>query len=150
VEDITMTLVRWQPLQSVRSFQDEMAQLMREAFDGVEGGFNRPFVPPVDIIEKGDTVLLVADLPGFRNEDIEVSVENRTLTLAGERRPDPEHQEASTFRAERSYGRFSRVFALPATVDVAKIGAEVRDGILTVTLPKAEEARPRKIEVRVA
>jgi len=145
-----MTLVRWQPLQSVQSFQDEMAQLMRETFDGAEAGYARPFVPPVDIIEQGDTLLLVADLPGFRNEDIEVSVENRTLTLSGERKPNPAHQDASTFRSERSHGRFSRVFALPATVDVAKIGAEFRDGILTVTLPKAEEAKPRKIEVRIA
>jgi len=145
-----MTLVRWQPLQSVQTFQDEMAQLMRDAFDGAEAGYARPFVPPVDIIEQGDTLLLVADLPGFRNEDIDVSVENRTLTLSGERKPNPAHQEAASFRSERSFGRFSRVFALPATVDVAKIGAEVRDGILTVTLPKAEEAKPRKIEVRIA
>jgi HSP20 family protein len=145
-----MTLVRWQPLQSVQALQEEMAHLMREAFDGSDAGFTRPFVPPVDILEKGDTLLLVADLPGFRNEDIEVSVENRTLTLSGERKPDPAHQDAAVFRAERSTGRFSRVFALPATVDVAKIGAEVRDGILTVTLPKAEEAKPRKIEVRIA
>jgi HSP20 family protein len=145
-----MTLVRWQPLQSVQALQEEMAHLVREAFDGADAGYSRPFVPPVDILEKGDTLLLVADLPGFRNEDIEVSVENRTLTLSGERKADLAHQDAAVFRAERSTGRFSRVFALPVTVDVAKIGAEVRDGILTVTLPKAEEAKPRKIEIRIA
>jgi HSP20 family protein len=145
-----MTLVRWQPLQSVQALQEEMAHLMREAFDGSDAGFTRPFVPPVDILEKGDTLLLVADLPGFRNEDIEVSVENRTLTLAGERKLDPRFQDASTFRSERSFGRFSRVFALPAIVDVSKIAAEFKDGVLTVTLPKAEEAKPRKIEVHTA
>ena len=145
-----MTLVRWQPVRSINPFQDEVAQLMREAFEGAEAGSARPFVPPVDIIEKGDTLLLVADLPGFRNEDIEVAVENRTLTLSGERKPDPAYEAASTFRTERSFGRFGRVFALPATVDVSRIAAEVRDGILTVSLPKAEEAKPRKIEVQSA
>jgi HSP20 family protein len=145
-----MTLVRFQPFHPISRFQDEMAQLMRDAIEGVDSSLARPFLPPVDIVEQGDTLRLVADLPGFRNEDIEVSVENRTLTLAGERKLDPRFQDASTFRSERSFGRFSRVFALPAIVDVSKIAAEFKDGVLTVTLPKAEEAKPRKIEVHTA
>ncbi len=145
-----MTLVRWQPFNSLNRVQDEVSSILRDAFEGIDTAHSRGFVPPVDIMEHGENLLLVSDLPGFTNDDIEVSVENRTLTLAGERKADARFEGASTFRAERSYGRFSRVFALPATVDVARISAEFKDGVLTVTLPKAEEARPRKIEVRNA
>lgn len=145
-----MTLVRWQPFTTLNRVQDEVSTILRDAFEGLDSAYPRSFVPPVDIMEHGENLLLVADLPGLSKDDIELSVENRTLTLAGERKEDARFDGAASFRSERAHGRFSRVFALPATVDVSRISAEFKDGVLTVSLPKAEEAKPRKIEVHRA
>lgn len=142
-----MTLVRWEPLRNLARMQDEMARFMRDTFDSVEGGTGGLFTPPVDIFEEKDNVVLVADLPGLTAEDFDLSVENRTLTLSGERKFPAEAQDRTTFRSERPFGRFTRTFSLPATVDISKIQAEFGSGVLRVTLPKAEDSRPRKIQV---
>ena len=144
-----MTYVSVDPLRSLGRLQNEMSRLMRDAFE-TEAGTSGAFVPPVDIIERGEQLVLVADLPGVNLEDIDVSVENRTLTLSGERRLLGEYKESNVYRAERPSGRFTRTFSLPATVDVTAITAEHKDGVLRVTLPKAADARPRRIEIRHA
>lgn len=144
-----MTYVTVDPVRSLVRLQNEMSRFMRDAFDS-ESASGGAFVPPVDIVEQGEEIVLLADLPGLRIEDIDVSVENRTLTLTGERKPVADLQNATLFRAERPLGRFTRTFALPATVNVTGITAEFKDGILFVRLPKAAEARARRIEIKQA
>ena len=106
--------------------------------------------PPVDILEHGDELVMIADLPGVRRDDIDISVENRTLTLAGERRDPGEAKDSTVYRNERPTGKFTRTFSLPATVEVTRITADYKDGVLRVALPKAEAARPRRIEIKNA
>lgn len=147
LEENTMTYVTVDPMRGLARLQHEMSRLMRDSFDS-DAATGGTFVPPVDIVERGEDLLLFADLPGVALDDIDVSVENRTLTLTGERRDLAEVKDGTVFRNERPNGRFTRTFALPATVDVARISAEHKDGVLRVLLPKAEAARPRRIEIR--
>jgi len=106
--------------------------------------------PAVDIFDKGGEVVIYAELPGIKKEDIDVRVENNVLTLRGKKERTEEVKEEGYFRAERTYGSFSRSFSLPSTVEVGKIAADYKDGILTLRLPKAEEAKPRQIEVKIS
>lgn len=111
----------------------------------------KTWAPPVDIYRNGDReVVITAELPAMTHEEIDVTVENGTLTIKGEKKFPHEVQEGSVHRIERRYGAFSRVFSLPQTVDTAKVGAEYKDGVLTVHLPLREETRPRQIKVDVA
>ncbi|MGH9332443.1 MAG: Hsp20/alpha crystallin family protein [Vicinamibacteria bacterium] len=106
--------------------------------------------PAVDIYDKGGEVVIHADLPGMKKEDIDVRVENNVLTIRGKKEQKEEVKEEGYFRTERTYGSFSRSFSLPNTVEVGKIGAEYKDGVLTLSLPKAEEAKPRHVEVKIS
>jgi HSP20 family protein len=106
--------------------------------------------PAVDIFDKGGEVVIHAELPGIKKEDIDVRVENNVLTIRGKKERKEEVKEEGYFRAERTYGSFSRSFSLPSTVEVSKIGAEYKDGVLTLRLPKAEEAKPRQIDIKVS
>jgi HSP20 family protein len=106
--------------------------------------------PVVDIFDKGGEVVIHAELPGIKKEDIDVRVENNVLTLRGKKERKEEVKEEGYFRAERVYGSFSRSFSLPTSVEVSKIAAEYKDGVLTLHLPKAEEAKPRQIEVKIS
>jgi HSP20 family protein len=109
------------------------------------------WVPAVDIYEtEKDGLVLKAELPDMKREDISVTVENNTLTLKGERKFDGEARKEQFHRVERAYGSFSRSFRLPQTVDATKIAAEYKNGVLTVTLPVRAESRPRTINVEVA
>jgi HSP20 family protein len=128
-----MTIVRWDPF---RDF-----------------GFTAPntWVPPVDIFQTGDhELVLKAELPDMTREDIDITVDNGTLTIKGEKKLSNEVKEEQFHRIERRYGTFSRSFSLPQTVDAAKVAAEYRNGVLTVRLPLREEAKPRQIKVDVA
>jgi HSP20 family protein len=112
---------------------------------------NGRWVPAVDIYEtEKDGLVLKAELPDMKREDISVMVENNTLTIKGERKFDGEARKEQFHRVERAYGSFSRSFSLPQTVDAAKIAAEYKNGVLTVTLPVRAESRPRTINVEVA
>ncbi len=106
--------------------------------------------PAVDIFDKGGEVVIHAELPGINKEDIDVRVENNVLTIRGKKERKEEVKEEGYFRSERAYGSFSRSFSLPSTVEVSKIAAEYKDGVLTLRLPKADEAKPRQIEVKVS
>jgi HSP20 family protein len=106
--------------------------------------------PPVDIFEKGEDLIIRAELAGVRREDIDVRIEENTLLLSGERRKDEELEQGRAYRVERAVGPFTRRFALPATVDPARISARYVDGLLELTLPKSERARPRKIAIDLA
>jgi HSP20 family protein len=106
--------------------------------------------PVVDIYDKGGEVVIHAELPGMKKEDIDIRVENNVLTIRGKKERKEEVKEDGYFRSERAYGAFSRSFSLPTSVDVKKIAAEYKDGVLTLSLPKADEAKPRQIEVKVS
>jgi HSP20 family protein len=114
-----------------------------------EGDYLGSFRPVVDIYDDGNEVVIHAELPGIKKEDIDVRVENNVLTLRGKKDRKEEVKEDGYYRTERVYGQFSRSFSLPNTVDLAKINAEYKDGVLTLKVPKAETAKPRQIEVKV-
>lgn len=147
-----MTLVRWNPVRDLASMEVERLQRM---FDGVFGNaegvtpFAQSWMPAVDVFEdaNGD-VLLKAELPAVRREDIRLSMEGLTLTLEAERHVDTNVQRDRYHRIERGYGSVRRSFTLPATVDASRIDASYQDGLLTVRLPRREEAKPRQIEVK--
>lgn len=115
-----------------------------------ESDFLGNFRPTVDIFDKGSEIVLHAELPGIKKEDIDVRVENNVLTLRGKKERKDEVKEEGYFRSERAFGTFSRSFSLPTTVDITKIAANYKDGILTLTIPKAEEAKPRQIDIKVS
>jgi HSP20 family protein len=108
---------------------------------------NAAWTPALDVHEDKDNYVVKAELPGMKKEDIEVSLNDGALTISGERKSETRNNDAAVYRSERFFGRFQRTVGLPTTVAADKIQAAYKDGVLTVTLPKAEEAKPRKIDV---
>ena len=106
------------------------------------------WLPAVDIVERDGAIVVRAEVPGMKAEDVEVSVQNNTLTLRGEKKEDFQEQGKTTYRTERRYGAFHREILLPSGVDAEKVKATYSDGVLTVTLPKVAAAKTRKIEVK--
>ena len=123
---------------------DEAFGLSSEANDTLAG-----WMPPVDVTEDTDHVRVAAELPGVKPEDVKITLENNVLTIRGEKNQETRSETERVQRYERSYGLFERSFAVPSTVDAEHIGASYENGVLTVTLPKAERAKPRAIEVKV-
>jgi len=147
-------MIRRDPSNEMRNMQQEdFSRFIDPAFArffGTEEGLLRgSWNPTVDIYENQDTIVLEADLPGLKRGDFELSIENYTLTLRGERKFEKKSEGDNYHRVERSYGSFTRIFTLPSTVNVDDVKAEFREGVLNVTLPKREEVRPRQIEVSV-
>jgi HSP20 family protein len=146
-----MTLVRWQPQRNMLwNVQREIDRI----FDDV---WSRPvlsrgrdaWVPEVDIEERPDSIVLNLDAPGMDKSALKVTMENNTLTIKGERKFERNEEEGSYHVCERSYGTFQRSFTLPLSVDGGNVRADYRNGVLTVTLPKAEEAKEREIQIDV-
>ncbi len=128
----------------VRLFQDAVNRLFSEP------GTTRPWAPPVDILETENELVVKADLPDVEMKDVHIEIEQGTLTVKGERRFDrADGGTAGYHRIERSYGEFMRCFSVPETVDSERVKAEYKAGVLTVTLPKKEAAKPRTIKVEV-
>lgn len=150
-----MAIVRFEPFRDLVTIQDRMNRLFDEAFRGTprtpeeDWALGGSWAPAVDIFEQEGSIVLKAELPGVDPKDVDIRVENNTLTLRGERRFDNEVKRESYHRVERSYGTFARSFSLPSVVDVEKIKAECKDGVLRVTLPKKEEAKPKQISISV-
>ncbi len=145
-----MSLVRWEPF--LRDF-NELATRMNRMLEGRLDDESLTFgtwLPPVDIVDNGSEIVIEAELPGMKKEDIDIRVENNVLTLHGQRKREHEEKTKDFFRSERVYGSFTRSFTLPATVAVDKIDATYKDGVLRVVLPKVEEAKPRQIAVKVS
>ena len=141
-----MALVRWDPARELASMEIDRLHNMFSNFYGE--GLSRSWVPPVDIYETADhEVVVKAELPEMKREDISVTFENNVLTLKGERKMAEEVADDRFQRLERFYGTFSRSFTLPSTVDAGHISAIYKDGVLTVRLPQSEEAKPRQISV---
>ena len=131
------------PFSSLRLFEDAVTRLMSEPRTG------RPWSPAVDIVETENELVLKADLPDLKLEDIDVRVENQTLAIKGERRFEEDSTEKGYHRIERSYGSFMRSFAVPNSVDTEKVSADYKNGVLTIKLPKKEAAKPRQVKVAV-
>jgi len=145
-----MALTKYDPFQDVmdfpsgfRSFADSVNRMLSEPRSG------RPWTPAVDIFETDNELVIKADLPEVDMKDIQVEIENGTLTLKGERKFEAREQGAGYHRIERSYGSFARYFSLPDTVEADKVKAEYKNGALTVTLAKKEIAKPRTVKVEV-
>ena len=147
-----MPIVKVDPFREFANMQDRMNRLFGNVYLRDEDtGFRGSWIPAVDIFETDQHDLVVrAELPGMSRDDIEVTVENNTLVLKGERKFDPEVKEEHYRRIERTYGTFQRSFTLPNTVDTSKVRADFKNGVLAVTLPFREEARPRSITVEVS
>lgn len=145
-----MTLIKHSPFSDfdnfpagLQVFQDSVNRLFGEPG-------SRPWVPSVDIQETDQALIVKADVPGIEMKDIDVRLENGTLTLRGHREFESKKTEGGWHRVERSYGNFERAFALPDTVDPEAVKADYKNGVLTVVLPKKELAKPRQVKVEVA
>jgi len=145
-------LTRWEPFREFTTLQDRMNRLFRDSF-GSEGQdqslATSAFAPPVDVYEDEHNVTLKIEVPGIDEKDIDVRIENNTLTVHGERKFEKEEKEENFRRVERQYGSFTRSFTLPTTVDAEKVAANYDKGILKVSLPKKAEAKPKQIKVSV-
>jgi HSP20 family protein len=149
-----MGIVRWEPIRNLLTLQDRMNRLFTES-QGHEAGhedwaLGGSWAPAVDIYEQEGFITLKAELPGVDPKDVDVRVENNVLTLKGERHFDGEVKREDYHRVERTYGAFTRSFTLPSVVNPEKIKAEIKDGILKLTLPKKDEAKPRQITINAA
>jgi HSP20 family protein len=146
-----MSIVRYDPFRDLRTLQDEVNRLfttnLTRPFDD-EGIARGAWSPSVDIYENKDHIVLEAELPGMNREDFDLSVENNVITLRGERHFEKKDDTDNYHRVERAYGAFTRSFTLPQTVSAEGANAEYRNGVLRVTLPKREEAKARRIEVK--
>ncbi len=145
-----MAITKYDPFQELtefgggfRAFQDALTRLLSEPRSG------RPWTPAVDILETDNELIFKADLPDIDMKDVNVEIENGTLTISGERKFDQEEKGQGYHRIERGYGSFARYFSLPDTVDPDKVKADYKNGVLTVTLPKKEIAKPRTVKVDV-
>ena len=138
-----MSITHSDPLANLRFFEDAFTRMLSEPRAG------RPWSPAVDIFETEDELVLKADVPEVELKDIDVHVENQTLTLSGERKFEKEDTSKGYHRIERAYGQFTRSFTLPQSVDNEKVGAEYHNGVLTVRLPKKAAAKPRQVKVEV-
>ena len=138
-----MSLTHFDPLASVRLFEDAFTRMVNEPRAA------RPWSPAVDIYETENELVLKADVPDVDLKDIDVRVENQTLTISGERKFEQENTGKGYHRIERSYGSFVRSFAVPNSFDTDKIAADFKNGVLSVTLPKKEAAKPRQVKVEV-
>lgn len=150
-----MAIVRWEPFRELLSTQDRFNQLFNQTFSSFFGPEGQElskgaWAPAVDIYETGNNLVIKAELPGIDPKDVEVRVENGTLSISGERKSEKEVKEGNYHRVERSYGSFYRSFNLPPTVSSDNVTADYKDGILTLNLAKREEAKPKTIKVQVS
>jgi HSP20 family protein len=149
-----MALVRWKPFRDMVSIQDEMNRLFDDFFGGVPSRFvgdwsSSEWTPSVDISETKDEIVVRAEVPGMKKDDIKITLQDNVLTLTGERKQEKKEKETNYYRMERAYGSFVRSFNLPTVVQADQIKASYKDGILSITLPKAEEVKPKQIPIEI-
>jgi len=148
-----MSLMRWRPSRELSTIREEMNRLFDEFFTGsperrrelLEG----EWAPSVDIAETDENVVVTAELPGVNQDEVNISVINNVLTLKGEKKEEKEIKKENYHRIERNYGSFQRSVSLPTGVQADKAKATYKDGVLTITIPKAEEAKPKSIKINV-
>ncbi len=146
-----MTLVRWQP-RTLFGFHSDFDRLFEGFWNGRRNGDSEPVAwrPAMDVSETENEVVVQVDLPGLSRDEIKVNVDKNVLSVHGEKRHESKDEDKRVYRTERTYGSFKRSFTLPSAVDAEKISAAYKDGVLTLTLPKAEEAKPKEIEIKAA
>jgi len=155
-----MNLIRWQRpvltpwanLGRLTDLRDEIDRLFESPLNELTRASNllSGWTPALDVFEDKDNFTVKAELPGMKKEDIEVSLHDGSLSISGERKSETKHEDAEVYRAERFFGRFQRTVTLPAPVAADKVKAQYKDGVLTVTLAKTEQAKPKQIDVSVA
>ncbi len=144
------TLTRWDPFRELASLQDRMNRLFQEQYGGRDEELTTSaFAPPVDIYEDEHNLTLKLEVPGIDEKDIDIRLENNTLTVRGERKLEKEEKEENFHRVERRYGSFVRAFTLPNTVDAESAKASYDKGVLKITLAKKAEAKPKQIKIGV-
>ena len=146
-----MAIIRWDPFRELSTLEHNWLRDFYTPASANDVALPGTWAPPVDIYENGkDELVIKAELPGFKPEDVSVTVEGDVLTFGGERKLAQDLREKHWRRIERRYGKFSRSFSLPPTVNADQVSAEYKDGTLTVTLPLREEAKPRRVSVKAA
>lgn len=145
-----MVVTKWEPLKDLMALQERMNKLFDETFSGGAQDVNvGAWSPPVDIMEQGDEIIIKMEIAEVGQKAIDIKVEENALTIKGERQLEEGTKREDYLRLERPYGTFSRSFSLPSTVDLGKVKASHKDGILRIVLPKKEETKPKQIKVEV-
>ncbi|CUS76560.1 heat shock protein Hsp20 [Candidatus Kryptonium thompsonii] len=150
-----MTLIRWSPIRDLATEIFDLQKEINRMFDRFFRGFEDEEIrmiswsPRVDISETDDEYIVRAEIPGVSKDDVKITIKDDILTISGEKKQEKEAKGENFHRIERVYGSFSRSFALPGSVKVDKVEAKFKDGVLTIKLPKVEEAKPREIEIKV-
>lgn len=144
-----MALVRWDPIRDLDSLQGDMNRMFDRFFEGrpPNGDSSRRWVPPMDLVETDEHLVVRADLPGMSEDDIEIEIKGSVLTISGERRAEHEEKGEGYHRVERSFGRFARSLSLPQGIDADAVRAAFEDGVLEVRVPKPTEARSTRVEI---
>lgn len=144
-----MALTTWDPIHDLFGVPREMSRLLEDRYGVLRNPEARvsSWAPPVDIYETEDSYQIAVELPGVKKEDVALEVKESVLSIRGERRSEKEVSEKNVHRVERQYGAFQRAFKLPANIDAGRVKAVYKDGVLEITLPKSESARPRQIEI---
>src|SRR5262245_33409349 len=142
----------WSPFDQLNRLRNEIDQVFQSSFGnwGSTSGFFEGWSPAVDLIEDKDKFIVKAELPGMKKEEIDVSLHGDTLTISGERKKEEVHKEGESCRSERYFGRFQRSVQLPLAVDGNRLEASYRDGVLTVTLYKTEDAKRKQIQIKAS
>ncbi|TLD40762.1 MAG: heat shock protein Hsp20 [Candidatus Jettenia ecosi] len=143
-------LTKWSYLPTISSLQNEMNRMMDSIFR--EGSLTETgmWLPPIDLSETNDKITVKAEIPGIDPKDIDISIQDNTLFLKGEKKEEKEEKGKNYYRVERQYGSFSRSVVLPATVDTDKVTAECKNGVLEITLQKKEEVKPKQISIKAS
>jgi HSP20 family protein len=138
----------WSAFDQLTNIRDEINRLFESPYENGSSDVFNSWAPALDLYEDNDNLVVQAELPGMKKEDIELSLHDNAITVSGERKNEKKYEGGRTSREERFFGRFTRSITLPKQVDSGKVKASYKDGILTVTLPKAEEAKPRQIQIK--
>jgi len=144
-----MAISRWYPIREVATLQDRVNSLFQDLSGDSQTVTAASFAPAVDVYENGEKVVLKLDVPGIKEEDLDIRVENQTLTVSGERKFENEEKEENFHRIERRYGSFYRSFTLPTTVDTENVAASYEAGVLKLELKKKASAQPKQIKIGV-
>lgn len=142
-------LAPWEPFRDLVSLRDDMDRLFESFFGKFPADREGFWSPAIDIEENNGNIIVKAELPGMKKDDVKVTVRDNMLTVSGERKHEKETKDKTFHRIERSYGKFSRTITLPSEVEADKVKASYKDGVLNITLPKPETAKPKQIDVEV-
>ena len=142
-----MAIVRWDPFRDLENLRENVNKLFQESMGRPSRESSASWAPPVDVMEDEDKIVLRAEVPGMQKEDIDIEMTGDTLTIKGERKFENEEKQKDYVRIERAYGQFQRSFTIGVPVKANKVKANYQNGILEITIPKAEETKPKKVEI---